>query len=145
LNSARMHLRCMSASTDHPQAAKRPSRQRSAVTNGRRSFIEGDGRSPWARRRRDLEMVYSEDLGGLDVLTGYQQGLVQAAATLRVEMEALEGKLSMGEQVELEAYARIASHYRRIVESLGIERRQRDVTPNLADIIARHNRSEEAE
>ena len=31
-----------------------PKKQRGRVTNGRKSFVTGDGNSPWARRWRDL-------------------------------------------------------------------------------------------
>jgi hypothetical protein len=115
----------------------RPKKIRSAVTNGRRSFVsDGDGRSPWMRRRRDLEMIYAEDLGGRDSLSGYQMGLVEAAATIRVELERMEARLSSGEVVDVEVYARVASHYRRIAESLGIERKARNI-PSISEYLAR--------
>jgi len=115
---------------------RRPKKLRSAVTNGKRRYVEGDGRSAWDRRRRDIELEYLDDMGGELHLSGYQRGLAQVAATLRVELERLEGQLSMGQTVDLDAYARVAGHYRRICESLGIERKQRDVTPSLESYLA---------
>ena len=47
-----------------PVTAPRPPRVRSAVTNGRRLFVEGDGNTAWSRRYRDLIAGHVGDLGG---------------------------------------------------------------------------------
>ena len=108
----------------------RPARQRSAVTNGRRSFVVGDGNSPWARRHRDLAELYLDDLGPRETLSEAEVSLAKRAATLAVELEAMEGKLSMGEEVDLDLYSRVAGHLRRVHESLGIKRAARVVERN---------------
>jgi hypothetical protein len=108
-------------------------------------FVEGDGRSPWARRRRDLAAIYADDLGGASQLTGFQLGLVNTCATLRVELEQLEGQLSMGRPVDLDGYARVAGHFRRICETLGLQRRARNVTPGLPDYLTARHAPETAE
>jgi hypothetical protein len=106
----------------------RPPAQRSAVSNGRRLFVEGDGRSPWSRRYRDLIAGHVSDLGGVSALSEAQLSLVKRASAIECELEQLEGKLSMGHQVDLDSYGRAASHLRRILETLGLERRAIDVT-----------------
>src|SRR5450830_1150083 len=111
-----------------------PAASRSAKTNGRRLFVDGDGRGPWARRWRDLKTLYADDLGGESSLSEFQLGLVGTAATMRCELERLEGCLSLGEPIDTDQYGRIAGHYRRICETLGIERRKRDVSPSIGDI-----------
>ncbi len=121
-----------------------PPASRSAKTNGRRLFVDGDGRGPWARRWRDLKTLYADDLGGEGSLSEFQLGLVGTAATMRCELERLEGRLSVGEAIDTDMYGRIAGHYRRICETLGIERRQRDVTPSVADYVANAAADEEA-
>ncbi len=108
-----------------------PARQRSAVTNGRRSFVVGDGNSPWARRHRDLAELYLDDLGPRETLSEAEISLAKRAATLACECEGMDGKLSMGEDVDLDLYARVAGHLRRIHETIGIKRAARDVTPDL--------------
>jgi hypothetical protein len=40
----------------------------------------------------------------------------------------MEGRLSQGEEINLDSSGRAASHLRRILESLGLERKARDVT-----------------
>jgi hypothetical protein len=127
----------MKSLTDSSLVVAMPASSRSAKTNGRRRFVEGDGRGPWARRWRDLQELYADDLGGMSALSEFQVGLVGTAATLRCELEKLEGRLSMGEAVDLDQFGRLAGHYRRICETLGIERKQRDVTPSLHDYLQR--------
>ena len=119
---------------------------RSAKTNGRRKFVDGDGRGPWARRWRDLQALYADDLssGSVSTLSEFQLGLIATAATLRCELERLEGKLSLGEDINLDVFGRLAGHYRRIVETLGIERRARDVTPDLQTYLGQARNEEEA-
>jgi hypothetical protein len=108
---------------------------RSRKTNNRRLFVDGDGRGPWARRWRDLQALYADDLGGASTLSEFQLGLVGTAATLRCELERIEGRLSLGEDVDLDQFGRLAGHYRRICETLGIERRKR-VLPSVEDYVA---------
>ena len=83
-------------------------------------------------------------MGGTSTLSEFQLGLVGTAATLRCELERLEGQLSLGGAIDTDLYGRIAGHYRRICSELGIERRQRDVTPSVADYVAHTAADEEA-
>ena len=114
-----------------PARAKRP---RSAVTSGRRLYVdEGDSNSAWSRRYRDLIAGHASDLGGRDTLSAAQFSLVRRASAIECELELMEGRLSKGEQVDLDVFTRSSSHLRRILETLGIERRPRDVTVTLEE------------
>jgi hypothetical protein len=107
----------------------RQPRQRSAVTNGRRLFVDGDGNSAWSRRYRDLVAGHVSDLGG-DLLSEAQTSLIRRAAAIELELEKMEGRLSRGDaSVDLDLFTRSAGHLRRIFETLGLQRRARDVTP----------------
>jgi hypothetical protein len=116
--------------TDMP----RPSRQRSRVTNGKSMFVRGRGTSPWARRWRDLTELHAMDAAQgapLSTLTQAQISLCKRVATIEIELEQAEGKLSMGEVVDLDVYARATGHLRRALETLAsvsLQRAQRDVT-----------------
>jgi hypothetical protein len=103
-------------------------RTRSRVTTGRAVFVEGDGNSRWARRYRDLIAAHCQDLGGVDMLSQAQVSLVRRASAIELELEQAEGRLSMGEPVDLDSFGRAASHLRRLFEVLGIGRKCRDVT-----------------
>jgi hypothetical protein len=121
---------------DRPPSINRSVRNRSAVTNRKRLFVEGDGRSPWARRWRDLVELHAGDLGGMDLLSEAQLSLVKRAATIEVELEQVEGRLSTGRDADLDLYTRSTSHLRRIFEVLGVERRPKDVTLDLRTYLA---------
>jgi hypothetical protein len=122
---------------DSAIAADLPAAQRSKVTNGRSLFVDGDGRGPWARRLRDLMAEHARDLGGLDALSSQQASLVRRAATITVELEKMEGRMSKGDDdVSLDEYARVAGHLRRILETLGIGRKPRNVTPSMREYLA---------
>ena len=123
----------MSHTQNPPARAKRP---RSAVTSGRKLFVEGDPNSAWSRRYRDLVTRHVSDLGGKDVLSEAQLSLVRRAAALAVELESMEARMSQGEQVNLDSFGRAASHLRRLYEAIGLRRQPRDVMPSLADLIA---------
>lgn len=140
--------RCASA-VDAPHKRRatdaRPKRLRSAVTNGKRLFVVGDGESAWARRFRDLVSAHVADLGGADLLSEAQVSLIRRTAAIETELELMEGRLSKGEQVDLDVFTRSSSHLRRILETLGIERKQRDVTPSLDQFISDIESSKAAE
>jgi hypothetical protein len=123
----------------------RPLTQRSAVTNGKRAFVDGNGNAAWTRRWRDLVLAHEQDLGGADVLSEAQSSLVRRVSTIEIELEQREGMLSKGEPVDLDSYTRAASHLRRILETLGIERRQVDVTPDRDEYLAQETAREAAE
>jgi hypothetical protein len=125
-----------SAALERAPSVARPSKIRSAVTNGRRLFVEGgDGRGPWARRWRDLVELHANDLGGMDSISAAQLALIRRASTIEIELEQLEARLSVGdEEVDIEAFARLAGHLRRLLEALGIRRDARQVE-TLADYL----------
>jgi hypothetical protein len=108
-----------------PARAKRP---RSAVTSGRKAFIAGDPNSAWARRFHDLVQGHISDLGGRSIVSEARFALCKRAAGLECELEQMEGRMSLGEEINLDSYGRAASHLRRILETLGLERKARDVT-----------------
>jgi hypothetical protein len=114
------------------QIEARAPRQRSAVTNGRRLFVEGSGTSAWSRRYADLIAAHVSDLGGNLELSEAQKSLVRRAAAIECELEQLEGKLSLGEEIDLDEFGRATNTLRRTLETLGIERRPLDITPDQA-------------
>jgi hypothetical protein len=133
--------------TKRTPTAKLPPASRSAKTNGKRMFVQGSGNSAWARRWRDLQSLYVCDIGDEASLSEFQLGLIDTAATLRCELERMEGQLSMGNVIDMDMYARIAGHYSRIAVKLGIEKRSmKNITPpSVADYIAHiHQRDADA-
>lgn len=112
-----------------------PPRQRSAVTNGRRKFIDGDGRSAWSRRYRDLISAHVSDItAGMQPSAG-QLSLIRRASAIEIELEKMEGQLAQGLEIDFDLFSRATGHLRRVLETLGLERRPRDVGPTLSDIL----------
>ena len=109
----------------------RPKRQRSRVTNGKQMFVDGNGRSPWARRWKDLCELHARDISpsGAIHLSEAQRSLIRRTATIEIELEAIEGKLSEGTAQDIATYATAAAHLRRLLETLqpGLERKARDI------------------
>ena len=84
--------------------------------------------SPWARRQRDLLALHIQDLGGEEMMSENQLSLCRRASTLEVELEMAEGRLSMGEFTDLDLYNRLVGNLRRVLESIGLERKVRRIT-----------------
>jgi hypothetical protein len=126
------------------------SKGRSRMTNGSAVLPGVDGRSTWVRRLRDLIALHLSDLGGEDVASEAERSIIRRASTLTVELERLElAFATQGEATaeQLDLYQRTANSLRRLLESIGIKRVPRDVTPDLADIaneIAASKREEHA-
>ena len=91
-------------SADRAPVERRPSKQRSKVTNGKRYFVEADERGPWARRWRDVLAEIINDLGGADLLSEGQKQLARRCATIAIECEKMEGEAAQGRDIDLFTY-----------------------------------------
>lgn len=110
----------------------RAQRKRSAVTSGRRLYAaDGDPNSAWSRRFTDVIASHLSDLGGVSATSVAEQSIVRRTATLTVELERLEASFAVAapEASALDLYQRTANSLRRLLESIGLERRAKDVTP----------------
>lgn len=123
-----------------PTTAAQAPALRSRVTNGSAILPGVDGRSAWARRLRDLVGLHVSDLGGEDAISEAERSIVRRAATLTVELERMEAVFATAGEAkpgDLDLYQRTAGNLRRLLEAVGLERRQRNVTPTLAQYAAR--------
>jgi len=107
-------------------------RQRSAATNGTRLLPGIDGRGAWVRRCRDIVRAYVVDLGGADRASTAQLSLCRRIATLTIALEQIEQRMATAEgavtHTDLDLYNRGCGHLTRMLKTLGIERKQKDVT-----------------
>ena len=118
--------------TDTARNMRRSKTNRSAITNGNRQFAQGgDGRGAWVRRWRDITELHANDLGGETVLSESQMSSCRRAATLEVSLEQLEAKMSEGINCDLDLFNRLSGNLRRILESLGLQRKSRDVSDDI--------------
>src|SRR5262249_7394326 len=104
-----------------------PATNRSRITNG--ALIDGDGRSAWSRRMRDLIQLHLSDLGGVDAVSEAEKSIVRRVATLTVELERMESVFAEAGEAspdQLDLYQRVSNSMRRMLETIGLQRRTRD-------------------
>ena len=118
----------------------------SRVTNGTSLFLaEVDGRTAWPRRFRDLIELHAADLGGGDLLSEAERSLLRRIATHEIELERLEATFAAGEanSEALDLYIRCSGSLKRLLEAVGVDRRQRPV-PTLVEYLE-HRREADSE
>jgi hypothetical protein len=99
------------------------------------ALVELDGRTHLVRQARGLQAAITSDLGG--DLSAAQSILVERACLIATFCEACEAKwLSAPEAGMDESYLSAVGTLRHVLGQLGIERRARDVTPNLQTYLA---------
>jgi hypothetical protein len=121
---------------DDPSVA--PRKARSRVTNGNVLIAGVDQRSPWVRRAKDILAAHIADLGGESNTSAAERSIVRRAAVLSVELERLEGRFATAGEAsadDLDLYQRTAGNLRRLLEAVGLQRRSRDVTPSLGELL----------
>ena len=58
-------------------------------------------------------------------------------AALEVQLEQMEAKMSEGAEVDLDLFNRLTGNLRRCFETIGVERRPRQISDSLDDVIDR--------
>jgi hypothetical protein len=129
-----------------PVRAMKRGKGRSRVTNGSKLLPLADGCSVTARRFRDLYEDISADLGGVAMLSEGQRQLIRRAAMLSAECERMEamaarndrrpdGAIAWKSEVpfvfDLEIYGTLCDRLGRLFGRLGLERKSKDVMPDL--------------
>lgn len=128
----------------HRLAVRKPE-ARSRITNG--SILPGvDGRSTWARRLKDLIALHTADLGGVEAISAAEASILRRAATLTVELERLELVFALAGEAtpeQIDIYSRVSNTLRRHLESVGLKRVPRNVTPSVADYVDHINEADD--
>src|SRR5258708_36887425 len=88
-----------------------------------------DRRTAAAQRALQLVDAIGADLGGSDRLSEGARQPIQRPAVLGVFVESCEVKWLSGQPVELADYLAAVNNQRRVLPTIGLERRARDVTP----------------
>lgn len=136
----------MKTPADSPSVAPMPASARSRVSNGADLLPGIDGRSATARRYRDILAALASDQGGADRLSEARSQLCRRFAALAVQAEHMEAQLTRGEPIDLQEHALIASTLVRLASRIGIDRRARNIVPDLRDYLdAKATETEAAE
>jgi hypothetical protein len=110
----------------------------SRITNGKALLPGVDGRSPWVRRCKDVIAAHIADLGGSDNCSEAERSIIRRAAVLTTELERMEAVFAVAGEAspeQLDIYARVAANMRRMLESIGLQRRARTIGPTLGELI----------
>jgi hypothetical protein len=120
---------------------------RSALTNGSSLFALKwlDQRSAFARRYRDLIANHVSDLGGAENVSHAERVLINRASMLICQLERFDCRFAEADgnasNEDLLTYQRVTNSVRRTLETLGLQRRPRDVT-RLSDLLAQDHHHE---
>jgi hypothetical protein len=117
---------------------------RTRVANGSIILNGVDGRSLIARRFKELAAAIALDLAGeLDELTEAQRQLIRTASGLIVLREDLDTKIANGEQVDVAEYVHISNGLRRVLATIGLERRPKDIVLDPLEYARQHSEAAE--
>ena len=108
---------------------------RSKVTNGSNLLPGIDGRSPTARRYRDIVAALATDQGGADRLSEARVQLIRRFAAAAVLAEGMEARLVSGEAIDIAEHALLCSTLVRVAQKIGINRIPKNVTPTLSQYL----------
>jgi hypothetical protein len=117
--------------------ASRAKHGRARVTNHHDLLPGLDGRSPAARRYRDLVNAFISDMGGIEQCSAIKIGLVRRLASVTVQVETIEASLVNGQPIDISVLCTLASTVLRLSSRLSIERVPKPVNNEvtLADIM----------
>lgn len=96
-----------------------------------RTLRDLDRRTTAARAALELRNSIIADLGGDNSLSTMKRAIVDSAATLGAMLEDMAAAYLAGDGADLSLYATLANAQRRLMADLGLERRAKDVTPDL--------------
>jgi hypothetical protein len=100
------------------------------------SLSDLDGRTLAAKHVKGLISSLEDDLGGADRLSAGEREIVQRAALASAMLQDMEATWLTGRGIDVAAYTTLANTQSRLLKLLGLERRPRDVTPDLDRYIA---------
>jgi hypothetical protein len=93
-----------------------------------------------------LQALLISDLGGDAAVSSSEMAIARRACVLMVELERREVQFAQAGEADddrLEQYSRVAGNMRRLLESLGLGRRTKDVTPPSVEQYLDHVRKQQ--
>lgn len=135
-----VHNMTADTSTIDPQ----PGKGRARITNGSELLPTVDGRSTWARLFRDIVEAMAAHCGGSDRLSEPERMTARRVAAMEAELVYLEAGFAQSRAdgkaptaSDLDLYSRISNTQRRHLEALGMQRRPRDLVPDLQQYVGK--------
>jgi hypothetical protein len=114
-----------------------------AVPARRRIKTPGaNGNTRWRRAVLHVQRAMAQHLGGEDFVTTPERLLIRRIGVFEAELMQMEAKIALDRQNRLDPdeklidlYSRLTNAQRRLLESVGMKRVSRDVTPSLEQYI----------
>jgi hypothetical protein len=103
-----------------------------------------DARTAAFKEARSLIISLTNDMGGEDRLSAGERQLVTRAAMTGAIVADFEARWVSGEPVALAEYLSAVNVQRRVLATLGLERRPREIEPTLAQYLASRDASDAA-
>ena len=94
-----------------------------------------DGRTRAAQTVSKTMSAIATDLGGSEHLSTGEHQIIKRAALTGAMLEDMAARWLMGEAVDPALYATLSNAERRLLETVGLKRRARDVTPTLREYL----------
>ena len=113
----------------------KPARTRSSVSNGKTLLPGIDGRSPAARRYKDICAALVADSGGVDRCSEARLQLIRRFSAACVMAEEVEAALVNGEEISIAEHSLLSSTLVRLAQRIGISRMPKNITPHLHDYL----------
>src|SRR5438445_9375067 len=95
-----------------------------------------DGRTRAAQMVSKTIAAIEGDLGGGDHLSTGEQQIIKRVALTGAMLEDMAARWLLGQPVDPALYATLSNAERRLLETVGLKRVSRDVTPNLASYLS---------
>ena len=96
-----------------------------------------DRRTRASKRARALIEGLAEDMGGMDALSVAERTLLERIALVVVLAESHESEWLQTGKVKVESYTALLNTLRRLLVTIGLRRRAKDVTPSLSQYLRR--------
>jgi hypothetical protein len=103
-----------------------------------------NGMTAWNRTVREVHSAMATHLGGEDMITTPEIMLIRRIAVFEAEMRLMEAKIAVDRQRKqdpdekyIDLYSRLVNAQRRLLESVGMKRVPKDVTPSLQEYLNR--------
>jgi hypothetical protein len=116
-----------------PTQRRRPPR---SIAKWDRRTLDLDRRSVPFLRYESIRCGIIADLGGEDAVTTAQAQMADRAAFISMKLEMLQIADLSGGEIDLQRYGELVDRGRRSFETIGLERRARDLTPTVDQYVA---------
>jgi hypothetical protein len=119
-----------------PPKKRRP---RSIAEMDRRTLEKLDRRSVEFKRYEDIRAALVSDRGGEAAVSTAEAQIADKAAFIAMTLEGMQIASLAGEDIDLQRYGELTDRLRRNLESIGLERKAKDVTPLSEYLRAKRN------